>query len=80
MASLKALQETSETLSLQVVAGEERAARAESDLRIEREYRESLQVKEVKCREQINSLQYNIKQFQEEGKVGDWIKPYEDNN
>lgn len=66
---MSALQETSQKLSMQVVAGDERAARAEAELVIEHEWRSDLQKKEVTSTEQINTLQLQIKQLKEEGKV-----------
>lgn len=74
MASLSALQDSSQTLSLQVVSCDERAARAEADLRIEREWRQSLQEKEVKLKENISSLQLNIKKLNEEGNKHDRVR------
>lgn len=74
MASLSALQETSQALSLQVVAGEERASRCEADLRVEREWRFDLQEKELKGKEQINSLQLHIKQLNDELKGHDRVR------
>ncbi|XP_069961751.1 RUN and FYVE domain-containing protein 2 isoform X1 [Bactrocera oleae] len=55
------LKNTSQTLSTQVTASEERAARAEAEARIEREWRHSLQEKEVKLKEKISSQQNCIK-------------------
>uniref|UniRef100_A0A1L8DMD8 Putative run domain-containing protein n=1 Tax=Nyssomyia neivai TaxID=330878 RepID=A0A1L8DMD8_9DIPT len=66
--SLAVLQDTSQTLSIQMMACEERAARVEADLRIEREWRNSLQEKEVKLKEQINSMQLNMKDLREDAK------------
>lgn len=74
LASLSALQETSQALSLQVVAGEERASRCEADLRVEREWRCDLQEKELKAKDQINSLQLHIKQLNDELKGHDRIR------
>jgi RUN and FYVE domain-containing protein 1/2 len=67
--SLTALKETSQTLSLQVVSCEKRAAQAEGDLRIEREWRSALQEKEMKHKEMINNLQMQIKKFTEDSRV-----------
>uniref|UniRef100_A0A336MTN5 CSON004557 protein n=1 Tax=Culicoides sonorensis TaxID=179676 RepID=A0A336MTN5_CULSO len=64
--SLSALQETSQALSLQMVACEERAAKAEADARIERDWRCALQEKETKHKELISSLQIDIKQLTDE--------------
>ncbi|XP_018784639.1 PREDICTED: RUN and FYVE domain-containing protein 2 isoform X1 [Bactrocera latifrons] len=60
------LKNTSQTLSTQVNASEERAARAEAEARIEREWRLSLQEKEVKLKEKISSLQNCIKELTDE--------------
>ncbi|XP_038104614.1 RUN and FYVE domain-containing protein 2 isoform X2 [Culex quinquefasciatus] len=67
-ASLNALQETSQTLSLQVVSCEQRATRAEADLRIEREWRAAMQDNEVKHKEQISQLQLENRQMVDETK------------
>lgn len=74
IASLSALQETSQTLSLQVVACEERAARSEADLRIEREWRTSLQEQDVANKEQINGLQISLKEMTDETRKNEKIK------
>ncbi|CAD6992636.1 unnamed protein product [Ceratitis capitata] len=60
------LRNTSQTLSTQVTACEERAARAEAESRIEREWRLSLQEKEVKLKEKISSLQNCLKELTDE--------------
>ncbi|XP_058813532.1 RUN and FYVE domain-containing protein 2 isoform X5 [Topomyia yanbarensis] len=65
-ASLNALQETSQALSLQVVSCEQRATRAEADLRIEREWRTAMQENEVKHKEQISALQSEARQMTDE--------------
>jgi hypothetical protein len=67
--SLTTLKETSQTLSLQVVSCEKRAAQAEADLRIEREWRSALQEKEIKHKDQINNLQMALKKMNEETRV-----------
>lgn len=54
---------------MEVVNCEERAARSETDLKIEREWRMSLQEKEIKLKEHIHSQQMNIKQLQEDSRV-----------
>ncbi|XP_054726545.1 protein RUFY3 isoform X2 [Anastrepha obliqua] len=59
----EALRNTSQTLSIQVTASEERAARAEAESRIEREWRNSLQEKEVKLKEKISNLQTCVKEL-----------------
>lgn len=74
MASLTALQETSQALSLQVVACEERASRCETDVRVEREWRCDLQEKELKAKEKIAELQSHIKQLNEEIKGFDRMR------
>ncbi|XP_001655214.2 protein RUFY3, partial [Aedes aegypti] len=72
--SLNALQETSQALSLQVVSCEQRATRAEADLRIEREWRTAMQENEVKHKEQISSLQLELRQLTDELKQHDRTK------
>lgn len=67
--SFSSLQDTSQSLSLQIVASEEKAARTEAELRIEREWRNDLQAKETKTKEQIHNLQLNIKHLNDESKV-----------
>ncbi|XP_050068763.1 protein RUFY3 isoform X2 [Anopheles maculipalpis] len=67
-ASLNALQESSQALSLQVVASEQRAARAEADLRIEREWRTAMQEKEMAHKEVISELQLQLKQLSDDSK------------
>ncbi|XP_055524681.1 RUN and FYVE domain-containing protein 2 isoform X3 [Wyeomyia smithii] len=67
-ASLNALQETSQTLSLQVVSCEQRATRAEADLRIEREWRTAMQENEIKHKEQISALQLEVRALSEDSK------------
>lgn len=52
-----------------MVSCEERAALAEADLRVEREWRNSLQEKEVKHKEEINSLQLHIRELISEARV-----------
>ncbi|XP_017129096.1 RUN and FYVE domain-containing protein 2 isoform X2 [Drosophila elegans] len=60
------LKTTSQTLTTQVTASEERAARAEAESRIEREWRISLQEKELKLKEKISNLQGCLKELAEE--------------
>ncbi|XP_034127520.1 RUN and FYVE domain-containing protein 2 isoform X1 [Drosophila guanche] len=60
------LKSTSQTLTTQVTASEERAARAEAESRIEREWRISLQEKEIKLKEKIATLQSCLKELAEE--------------
>uniref|UniRef100_A0A182NKW3 RUN and FYVE domain-containing protein 2 n=1 Tax=Anopheles dirus TaxID=7168 RepID=A0A182NKW3_9DIPT len=67
-ASLHALQESSQALSLQVVASEQRAARSEADLRIEREWRTAMQEKEMEHKELISDLQLQVKQLSDDSK------------
>lgn len=74
MGTLTELQETSEALSLQVVACEERASRCETDLRVEREWRCDLQDKEQKAKEYNASLQIQIKQLHDEIKSFDRMR------
>ncbi|XP_052867530.1 RUN and FYVE domain-containing protein 2-like [Anopheles cruzii] len=66
--SLNALQDSSQALSLQVVASEQRAARAEADLRIEREWRSAMQENEVKHKELISEMQLQMKQLTDDSK------------
>lgn len=74
LASLGALQETSQALSLQVVAGEERVSRCEADLRVEREWRGDLQEKELKTKDHVNALQSQIKKLNDELKGQDRMR------
>lgn len=71
IASLTTLQETSQALAYQVNACEEKIARSEADVRVEREWRCDLQEKEQKAKEQINALQLHIKQLNVEIKGHD---------
>ncbi|XP_055853361.1 protein RUFY3 isoform X2 [Episyrphus balteatus] len=70
----EALRDTSKTLSNQVTASEERAALAVAEAHVEREWRVSLQEKEVKLKEQIVNLQSYIKDLNEEAKRNDAVK------
>lgn len=54
---------------MQVVSCEEKAARAEANLCIERELRIDLLEKEAKYLDHIKNLQFNIKQLHDESKV-----------
>lgn len=74
MNSLQALQETSQALAIQVSASEDRSARSEADLRLEREWRQTIQEKDEKNKEQINSLQVQIKQLHDDAKGHDRIR------
>lgn len=74
IASLTALQETSQALSLQVIACEERASRCETDVRVEREWRMDLQDKEQKALATISALQVQIKQLNDEIKSHDRMR------
>lgn len=71
---MTALQETSQELSLQLVACEERASRCETDVRVEREWRCDLQDKEQKAKEQINALHLQIKKLNDEIKSHDRMR------
>ncbi|XP_055615049.1 protein RUFY3 isoform X2 [Toxorhynchites rutilus septentrionalis] len=73
-ASFSALQDTSQALSLQVISCEQRATRAEADLRIEREWRTTMQENEVKHKEQISTLQCEVRQLTDELKQCDRTK------
>ncbi|KPU80540.1 uncharacterized protein Dana_GF18723, isoform D [Drosophila ananassae] len=68
------LKNTSQTLTTQVSASEERAARAEAESRIEREWRISLQEKELKLKEKISSLQSCLKELAEEKEQNNKLK------
>ncbi|KAH8358440.1 hypothetical protein KR093_000288 [Drosophila rubida] len=68
------LKSTSQTLSTQVTASEERAARAEAESRIEREWRTSLQEKELRLKEKITTLQSCVKELNEEKQKNDKLK------
>lgn len=74
MDNLTALQDTSQALSLKIVACEERASRCETDVRVEREWRCDLQEKEQRAKEQIGALQMQIKQLNDETKSNDRIR------
>lgn len=54
---------------MQMVATEERATKAEADARIERDWRTSLQQKEIKHKEVINSLQLEINKLSDDLRV-----------
>lgn len=69
MASLNALRESSQALSLQVNAGEERTARVETELRIEREWRCALQDVESRNKEEMQRLHTTIKQLNDKSRV-----------
>lgn len=71
---MAALQETSQVLSLQVVSGEERVSRCEADLRVEREWRCDLQDNELKAKEQVNTLQVQIKKMHDDLKGQDRMR------
>ncbi|XP_030369975.1 RUN and FYVE domain-containing protein 2 isoform X3 [Scaptodrosophila lebanonensis] len=68
------LKNTSQTLSTQVTASEERAARAEAESRIEREWRVSLQEKEKKLKDKITTLQNGLKELNEEKEKNEKLK------
>ncbi|XP_023035405.1 RUN and FYVE domain-containing protein 2 isoform X1 [Drosophila willistoni] len=68
------LKTTSQTLSTQVTACEERAARAEAETRIEREWRISLQEKEQKLRDKLTSYQSCSKELTEEKQKNEKLK------
>ncbi|KAH8404575.1 hypothetical protein KR215_000373 [Drosophila sulfurigaster] len=68
------LKSTSQTLSTQVTASEERAARAEAESRIEREWRSSLQEKELRLKEKIATLQSCVKELNEEKQKNEKLK------
>lgn len=68
LASFKALEDTSRTLSGQVQAFEDSRSRFDADLRIEREWRSALQEKELKYKEMISKLQLKVSQHSEDTK------------
>lgn len=68
MASFKALEETSKTLTNQIVSYEESRSRCDADLRIEREWRSALQAKENEYKDVISKLQLKISHHAEEAK------------
>lgn len=68
-----ALQETSQALSKQIVECEERLARAQTDLRIERDWKASIQERELKNKETISNLQMEIKRMSDEIKVNYYL-------
>ncbi|XP_068156275.1 LOW QUALITY PROTEIN: RUN and FYVE domain-containing protein 2 [Drosophila tropicalis] len=68
------LKTTSQTLSTQVTACEERAARAEAETRIEREWRISLQEKEQKLRDKLTNYQSCSKELTEEKQKNEKLK------
>lgn len=77
---MEALHETSQALSLQMVACEERAAKAEADARIERDWRCSLQEKETKHKELISNLQIEIKRLTDDIRVSNLSILYKKSN
>lgn len=74
MTGLTALQDTSEALSLKVIACKERASQAEAELRIERGYRMEVQESESEKIEQINNLQCSIKQLHDDARKHERVK------
>lgn len=64
-----ALRESSQALSLQVNNGEERTAHLETELRIERSWRESLQDTDTRHKDEIQRLHSSIKQLNDEARV-----------
>lgn len=59
---------------MQVVACEERASRCETDVIVEREWRCNLQEKELKAKEKIGALEFQIKQLNDEIKSHDRMR------
>lgn len=59
---------------MQLVACEERASRCETDVSVEREWRCDLQKKELKAKEQIGLLEFQIKQLNAEIKSHDRMR------
>lgn len=66
--------EQTQVLSMQMVSCEERLARAESDLRVEREWRNALQTKEVQLKEQITGYKLEIRDLTEDRKQKEQLK------
>lgn len=58
--------EQTQVLSLQMVSCEERLARSEADLRVEREWRNALQTREVQVKEQITGYKLEIRDLMED--------------
>lgn len=74
MASQSSQRDQSAQLAVQLAEGDERAARAETKLRIEHEWRSALQATEVKCKEQIAHLQQTIQHQQTEARKHDRVR------
>lgn len=68
------LRDTSQSLSQQVTESKELAARANAEVRIERQWRQSLQEKEERLREQVSKMQSCIEQLNMEIKRHDKTK------
>lgn len=66
--------EQTQVLSLQMVSCEERLARAETDLRVEREWRSALQTREVQLKEQINGFKLEIRDLMIDRREKDQLK------
>lgn len=61
--------EQTQVLSMQMVSCEERLARSEADLRVEREWRNSLQTREVQLKEQITGYKLEIRDLMEDRRL-----------
>lgn len=74
MASQSSHRDQSAQLAVQLAEADERAARAETNLRIEHEWRSALQATEVKCKEQIAHLQQTIQHQQTEARKHERVR------
>ena len=66
--------EQTQVLSMQMVSYEERLARAEADLRVERECRNALQAREVQLKEQITGFKLEIRDLMEDRKQKEQLR------
>lgn len=66
--------EQTQVLSMQMVSCEERLARAETDLRVERECRNALQTREVQLKEQITAYKLEVRDLTEDRKLKEQLK------
>lgn len=74
MASQSKQRDQSAQMAMQLAEGDERAARAETKLRIEHEWRSALQATELKCKEQIAHLQQTIQHQQTEARKHERVR------
>lgn len=68
MASMSSLRDSYAQQTKQLADGDERAARSETQLRIEHEWRVALQATELKCKDQVAHMQQTIQHLQSEAK------------